>query len=122
MRNSGRINLELLAMRLNLFVTELLFNALTLPPMIHRTIDKTEDARNYHTTTAALSAEDGRRRRPPAGSGLRRVEEVVTSPNHQRIDRPLFPRPDGLCPRLTVSIVPARGAARASGQARSWAS
>jgi hypothetical protein len=54
MRNSGRINLELLAMCLNLFVTELLFNALTLPPMIHRTIDKTEDARNFITPLQQL--------------------------------------------------------------------
>jgi hypothetical protein len=38
----------------------------------------------------ALPAEDGRRRRPPAGPALRRVEEVVTSRNHQRIDRPLL--------------------------------
>jgi hypothetical protein len=38
-----------------------------------------------------LPAEDGRRRRPPAGPALRRVEEVVTSRNHQRIDRPLLP-------------------------------
>jgi hypothetical protein len=36
-------------------------------------------------------AEDGRRSRPPAGPALRRVEEVVTSRNRQRIDRPLLP-------------------------------
>jgi hypothetical protein len=40
---------------------------------------------------ATLPAEDGRRRRPPAGPALRRVEEVVTSRSHQRIDRPLLP-------------------------------
>jgi hypothetical protein len=35
--------------------------------------------------------------RPPAGRPLGRVEEVVTSRNHQRIDRPLLPerRPSG---------------------------
>jgi hypothetical protein len=59
----------------------------------------------------SLPAEDGRRRRPPAGPALRKVEEVVTSRNHQRIDHPLLRidfRPHGLCPqRLTVSVFPA---------------
>jgi hypothetical protein len=69
-----------------------------------------------------LPAEDGRRRRRPAGPALRRVEEVVTSRNDRRIDRPLLPErpPSGWQVSGTRGQAELRGRAGVRGARPPW--